>query len=242
MPLGLLRSIASKWDEVDLVDVLTSLEIEGQLSVYAVSRRRRNAPIPLDDASEDTVMPLYGVAIRNAKPAEKSRRLSNLGETPTRRDACPFSSDSAANPELPVSKSARPRFLLVVSVAMLLSGCYSTMGTLKTGLSSLVGQSTEYAFSVLGYPNSQQEFGDKTIYRYGNSTQSTMMLPTSQAVSGQVGGTPVSGTITGTQAVPISGECEIILVANASGIVTSYEYDGNMFGCDRYAQRIRAQQ
>lgn len=52
--------------------------------------------------------------------------------------------------------------------------------------------------------------------------------------------TPVYGMTTYTQVVPVSYNCLIKLVADSSGRLITWEYDGNLGGCRNYISRLKA--
>ena len=49
---------------------------------------------------------------------------------------------------------------------------------------------------------------------------------------------PVYGTTTQNQMVPVNYNCLIKLVADSSGILRRWEYDGNLGGCSGYIERL----
>jgi hypothetical protein len=125
--------------------------------------------------------------------------------------------------------------------AMLLTavaGC-TTFSQLEDGLNALVGRSESEAFNAFGYPNGQQVFGADTVYVWGRSRNTTMFLPQTKTTTGYVGTTPVYGTTTSTQAIPMNFNCTIKVIVN-SGIIKTWEYDGNMGGCESYIKRLNA--
>ena len=130
------------------------------------------------------------------------------------------------------------KYVLLALVALLLgSSCVSTH--MDKGLAALHGKKIETAFSVLGYPDSKQEFGDDTLYVWSNSRSGGMFLPTSSTSYGYVGSTPVYGTTTYNQFVPVSYFCTIKLVTDSTDCIKHWEWSGNMGGCQGYAERLR---
>jgi hypothetical protein len=130
---------------------------------------------------------------------------------------------------------------VTIATATLLTalvGC-ATFGQLEEGLNALVGRSESEAFSAFGYPNGKQEFGADTVYVWGRSQNTTMFLPQTQTTTGYVGTTPVYGTTTSTQAIPMNFNCTIKIIVN-SGRIKTWEYDGNMGGCESYIKRLNA--
>jgi Cys-rich repeat protein len=122
-------------------------------------------------------------------------------------------------------------------IAILLAGC-ATFGQMEDGLRSLMGKSDREAFSVLGYPSAKQEFGNDTVYSWYVSQSGSLFVPQTSTTTGYVGRTPVYGTTTYTQAIPVNYNCQIKLVADKGGILRSWEYNGNIGGCAQYINRL----
>jgi hypothetical protein len=129
--------------------------------------------------------------------------------------------------------------ICAIGSAVLVSGC-ATFGQLESGLSGLMGRNEREAFAALGYPNTKQEFGGDTVYVWGRSTGGVMFIPQTTTYTGNVGRTPVYGTATSSQMVPVNYNCTIKLVASSSGTLKSWEYDGNIGGCEGYIKRLKA--
>ena len=124
-------------------------------------------------------------------------------------------------------------FLLVIS----LTSC-ATFGQMERGLTELQGEDIQTAFNVLGYPSGKQVFGTDTVYYWSVNSSGTLLLPHSTSTYGTVGTTPVYGTTYSTQAVPIHYNCLIKIVADEYGTIKSWEYRGNIAGCEGYIDRL----
>lgn len=120
-----------------------------------------------------------------------------------------------------------------------LSGC-ATFGNMEEGLNALMGKPDKEAFSVLGYPNSKQEFGGDVVYVWGRSSSGTMYLPQTTTTTGYVGNTPVYGTTTYNQPVAYNHNCTIKLAVGPDGLLKHWEYDGNIGGCTSYIKKLKA--
>lgn len=129
------------------------------------------------------------------------------------------------------------KFIVLSFVASLLSGC-ATFGQMEEGLNALMGHKDETAFNVLGYPSGKQEFGSDILYIWGRNASGNLALPQTTTTYGNVGTTPFYGTSTSIQNVPYSYNCTIKLMANYQGILSHWEYDGNLGGCTPYIQRL----
>lgn len=129
-------------------------------------------------------------------------------------------------------------------IAMLgLTGC-ATWGQLDEGLDSLVGRPLDVAITKLGYPATEQTIAGRKLYRWGNSTQGMAYMPSTTTTSGILGvgarAVPYTATTDGGSYVPVSYACNLTLATNSAGIVISYQYEGNLGGCERYINALKA--
>lgn len=136
-------------------------------------------------------------------------------------------------------KKPMKKNLAIVVAAVALSGC-ATFGQLEDGLNALVGRHEKEAFSALGYPNSKQEFSGDTVYYWGESRNSAVFMPQTATTTGYVGRTPVFGTTTSSQLVPVSYNCTIKLVVGEDKVIKDWEFSGNLAGCEPYIKRVKS--
>ena len=122
-------------------------------------------------------------------------------------------------------------FTFTLSI-LVLAGCV-TFGQLEEGLNLLGGRSESEVFNALGYPDGKQEIGEETMYIW--STNRTMLLPNTQTTTGYVGGTPFYGTSTTTSTLNLNCTIKIIF---SSGMVKTWQYQGNLGGCEPYINRL----
>lgn len=127
--------------------------------------------------------------------------------------------------------------ILTIVLASLVSGC-ATFAQMERGLGYLMGKNEQTAFNVLGYPNGKQQFGEDTVYYWSVSSSGALILPQSSTTYGTVGTTPVYGTTTYNQVVPVNYNCQIKLISSKDGILKSWEYNGNIGGCKNYINRL----
>lgn len=128
--------------------------------------------------------------------------------------------------------------LFAAAVAATLTGCV-TFGDLDRGLQSLVGQPLDRAVDVLGYPTTQLQVAGDTVYVWSVDRRGTLLMPQTTTMNGYVGTTPVGGSATTMQAVPMHGDCTIKLGVGADNVVKRYDWEGNHMGCDSYAMRVK---
>jgi hypothetical protein len=127
--------------------------------------------------------------------------------------------------------------LAAVLMLAVLPGC-TTWGDIDRGLDTLTGKPLDYAISKLGLPDAEQTIAGRKVYVWDSRTVGGgYLVPKTTNYSGNVGGTSYAGTDTGLQATPSYDlYCKLKLVVDGSNTVTSYDYDGNMGACERYAR------
>jgi len=106
------------------------------------------------------------------------------------------------------------------------------------GLNALMHKDAGVAFGVIGYPDGKNKFGNETVYFWTLNQTSTMVLPQTSTTTGMVGMTPVYGTTSYNQAVPLNCNCLIKLIANENNVLIRYEWRGNNCGCRSYNDRL----
>lgn len=121
-------------------------------------------------------------------------------------------------------------------LALALAACATRQ--LNEGLKGLMGQNIQTAVSRLGYPDGQRTMMGNTIYIWSGSHSAAIPLMTTSSTSGMVGGTPVYGTTTNTNWVPVNYNCTIQIATDSDGVIKSYQWSGNEGGCRQYANAI----
>lgn len=129
---------------------------------------------------------------------------------------------------------------LMLVLVVLLSGCAGK--TLTKNLPHLVGKDIDYAVGILGAPSKVTEYESTRFVSWSVNHRGSMILPTTNTstTSGYVGSMPVYGstTTTGTQVVPTNAVCTVTLHVQ-SGVVTRWEWRGNEYGCEQFADRVK---
>lgn len=129
------------------------------------------------------------------------------------------------------------RAALLGATALGLCGCVTTQ--MKEGLDFLVGQPIQAAQARIGFPDGERSIAGQHIYVW--ATNHVVYLPgsTTTTVAGNVGTTPVFGSATTTTLQPMNANCTIQLSADDRGIITAWQWSGNMIGCSQYARALR---
>jgi hypothetical protein len=109
---------------------------------------------------------------------------------------------------------------------------------MERGLNALQGRDVQIAFDVLGYPSGKQEFGNDIVYYWQVDSSGAILLPQTSTTTGYVGMTPVYGSTTYNQVVPVNYNCLIKLVTDDKGVIKTWEYNGNYGGCASYIKRL----
>jgi hypothetical protein len=125
-------------------------------------------------------------------------------------------------------------FVLLLSV----SSC-TTFQDMDAGLAGYVRKDIHSLIRTIGYPNAQREIAGRKLYIWDTRNNVTFSLP--QTSSSTIVGP--SGTYTGTSTtmVPhnLNYHCTITVEVNSSEQISSYEWYGNLLGCDRYARALK---
>jgi hypothetical protein len=123
-------------------------------------------------------------------------------------------------------------------LSIMLSGC-ATFGQMEEGLQALMGKSEQIAFSVLGYPSNKQEFSGDIVYIWYLNQSGIIAMPQTATTTGYIGTTPVYGSTTYMQQIPVNYSCTIKLIASGDGMLKKWEYNGNIGGCTPYINRLK---
>lgn len=99
-----------------------------------------------------------------------------------------------------------------------------------------MGQNIRAAVAHLGYPDGQRTVMGDTVYVWSTSRNVAFPMTTTSTTTGMVGNTPVYGTTSSTNFVPMAFQCTVQIATNADGTIKSYQWEGNQGGCQRYAR------
>ena len=114
------------------------------------------------------------------------------------------------------------------------AGCATQQ--LDTGLKGLIGHPVNEAVARLGYPDNQREILGDRLYVWSTSHTALMPHMNTSTTTGSVGGMPVYGQTTGMTMAPVNAYCLIQLAVTDTGIIKSYQWQGNPIGCQMYAR------
>ena len=132
------------------------------------------------------------------------------------------------------------RAALILFSAMALSAC-ATFSNMETGLNALIGQHINTVFARIGYPQGQMQIGNETVYAWGRSFSVNMPQYNQANTTGRIGSTPYSATTGYTTYNNVEYQCNIKVIVGPDQIVRTWEFDGNIGGCDTYSRRLKTQ-
>lgn len=114
--------------------------------------------------------------------------------------------------------SARTRLQSIAAVVILAATAGCATRQLTEGLTSLKGQPVSVAFTKLGYPTSEQTIAGHKVYVWSTDHF----------------GPDLSG--------PGLAEynCKIRVIITDQNIISTWDWEGNEVGCQRYAERLRS--
>ena len=124
--------------------------------------------------------------------------------------------------------------LLKAIAVLALAGCV-TPDQINAGARSFEGKSYKEAFAALGFPDQEQKIADHTVYIWSNRNAGSYTVPTTETATTYVGGQTVYTTVQGTKTESYDWNCTLRLVVDPKGIVIEAKADGNIGGCQRYA-------
>jgi hypothetical protein len=122
--------------------------------------------------------------------------------------------------------------------ALGLSGCVTSR--MNDGLSDLVGLDVDAAVAVLGYPDGQREMMGDTLYIWSSNHNVVLPMATTTTTTGNFGGVPYYGSTTGMGYMPANLNCTIQLAVGPNKVIKSWQWNGNMGGCQPYARSLRS--
>ena len=127
--------------------------------------------------------------------------------------------------------------ILFFLVCPIITSACASFGMLDKDLTQMTGSKIEYAFEALGYPDGSYPIGNDIIYVWG--VNGVAMIPTTSYsnVYGNIGTTPVYGNITTSQNSIVPTNCTIKIVTT-NGLISGYDYHGNLLGCERYINAL----
>ena len=99
---------------------------------------------------------------------------------------------------------------------------------MNKGLQKLTGMDMETAFSVLGYPNEEQKYGDEIVYIWSKRSQ-LIYVPG----GGYVGKPPVSTAFN-----TVGSNCTIRIVSDSKGVIKHWWWFGREQACQSYAGKL----
>ncbi|MGC1497815.1 MAG: hypothetical protein WA790_18570 [Sulfitobacter sp.] len=133
-----------------------------------------------------------------------------------------------------------------VLCALLLSAC-TTFEDIDQGLSLLEGRPIDDLIGILGFPDGEQNIAGRKLVVWSSSQNVTTVTPVTNYSSGTANaygtGGYAYGTYSGTTTsyVPstVNYNCTIKVQIDRANRIVGHDFEGNIGGCERYAQAIR---
>lgn len=120
------------------------------------------------------------------------------------------------------------RIVSSICVCCILASCVHSSTKIINYVSNYVGQDIENVFSVLGYPDNENQFRDRKIYIWTNSN--IQYVPNFQY-------NPYGLATNG--GFYAQGNCIIKVITDRYGRIIDVAVQGNEYGCEMYARRLR---
>lgn len=136
--------------------------------------------------------------------------------------------------------------LAILLISLIITGC-TTFEDIDKGLSNLYGQHINSLIAKIGYPNGQNEVASRKLYIWDSRQTVSYSLPVTTYHSGTVntygtygnGYGTYSGSTTSWVPHVATYYCTITVEVNSYEIIVAAHYDGNIGGCERYAEAFR---
>tara|TARA_A100001015_G_scaffold229718_1_gene259802 strand:+ start:2533 stop:2958 length:426 start_codon:yes stop_codon:yes gene_type:complete len=139
------------------------------------------------------------------------------------------------------------RLSILLIALVTLQGCLNPRDTLNEKSPSYIGQPAEILFNQMGLPNSEGEVAGRRYYLWSYQNSGSLTLPqyntanSSGSYNTYGGG---YGTYSGTtgyttyQTTNYNYQCVIRAFVNRNDIITKFDMDGNVGGCNPLVRRM----
>ncbi|RCL00010.1 MAG: hypothetical protein JSC085_000997 [Candidatus Tokpelaia sp. JSC085] len=122
----------------------------------------------------------------------------------------------------------------VLLICIFLAGCQS-IKYIDKGLSTLQGQPYQYAFNILGFPDSESHIAGKRVFSWEINELRQYLAPNMHTTTIYGGDTsPLHVQTYGPLVQSYNAYCKIDLIVNADDIIEYTKYTGNVGGCQKY--------
>lgn len=123
----------------------------------------------------------------------------------------------------------------------------TTFEDINQGLTMLEGRPIDDLINIIGFPDSEQTIAGRTLVVWSSSRDVTTLTPITNYTSGSTSaygsGGYASGTYSGstTSYIPttVNYNCTIKVQIDRSNRILAHDFDGNIGGCETYAEAIR---
>lgn len=128
--------------------------------------------------------------------------------------------------------------IIIFALTLTLGAC-TTLKDMDVGLNSLIGQPIQAAFARLGYPNQETAIAGRKVFLWSRNFSAPGPVSTTSTTTGMVGNTPYTSRTTNLGWEDAQYSCVIRVFTDKNNAVQSWDYDGNIGGCEGYAKRFK---
>ena len=125
----------------------------------------------------------------------------------------------------------------LIATAALLSGC-QTEQNMEAGIKSFKGKPYEYAFSVMGVPDSEKSIAGRRVFTWETRSSGSYSMPTVNNSTAYVNGNAIHVRTQGSETLFYQNDCKVVIMVNGAGIVERSQYEGNRGGCAYWGKRF----
>lgn len=130
------------------------------------------------------------------------------------------------------------KLITTISTLIALAGC-STTEDLQAGLGELKGKPYQAAFAKLGFPDSEKTIAGHKVYGWSTQNSGSYSVPQFNTATSYVNGQAIYTNYQTSKQVSYDYYCTVEVIVDASGIIAHTKFDGNIGGCETFAQRVK---
>ena len=134
-----------------------------------------------------------------------------------------------------------------MALPFLLLGACTTFEDIDSGLTTFRGAPADSLIAALGYPDGERLVAGKRLLVWNTDRNVTTVTPVTSYNSGNASAYGSSGSAYGsysgttTSYVPTTTNynCTLLVEIDANNTIIGHDFEGNLGGCARYAERLK---